>query len=233
MREYELLENSIKDIIEQREAAIKEKKIININSLNSLILKVFTTYLVSIFGDYKKYLTYIEDQACFNSEHFLATKNSKYLNFYSEIIHSQNFNSFIQNNPENKILFCSLSLSNAGKRETNITEKKNSIMGFFTKKKLFDFNVKELTETVGNSYSYSGHLSNKNISQLANISAVSENNSKVSKEFGESTSGEIRDYIVPPFFFKAPIFDIEKIEEYVNDLVKSKYKVIITIHLYQ
>jgi len=223
MKEYDLLENSIIDIIIQREIATKEKKIVNLNSLNALILKVFTTYLVNIFGDYTKCLTYIEDQACFNSEHFLATKNPKYLNFYSEIIHSQNFNSFIQNNPENKTLFSSLSLSNAGKRETNITEKKNSLMGFFTKKKLIDFNMKDITETAGISYSYSGHLSNKNISQLVNISAISENNSKVSKEFGESTSEEIREYIVPPFFFKSPIFDIEKIEEYVNELVKSRY----------
>ena len=214
----------MKDLVNQRDNAQKDKKVLNQQSINKLILTVFSTYIVGIFGDYQKYLTYLEDQACFNLDLFLSNKNSKYNNFYSDIVLSQNFNNFIQNNPQNNSLFTKIALRKSGKRQTNITtEKKMSIMNLFAKKKLIEFNVNDLTSSNISSNANSDIGSSSKVINK-DVSIVSENNSKTSNNVDQSS--EIMEYIVPPFFFKSPFFDIEKIEECVGEYGKCKFMII-------
>lgn len=149
----------------------------------------------------------------------MSNKCAKFSNFYSEIVISQNFNNFIQNNPQNNSLFTNIALRKSGKRQTNITtEKKLSILNLFAKKKLIEFNVNDLTSNISsnaNSEIGSSKIVNKD------VSIVSENNSKTSNNVDQSS--EILEYIVPPFFFKSPFFDIEKIEECVGEYGKCKF----------
>lgn len=153
MDEYEILEDSLKEIKELKDKAIKEKATINDYELNALILKVVNAYLIGLIGDYQKYLTYVDSFACFNENLFLSKKTEKYHNFYKEIIQGQNFINFLQNKPEEKYFFNKLIKFVTSKRSTNIDRESTSLLSIFTKKKLVKADLKDITIKKEETYS--------------------------------------------------------------------------------
>lgn len=166
---------------------------------------------MSILGNYHKYLSYIEDLPCFNLELFLTNINPKYSKFYSEIIQSQNFQSFIQNNPQQNELFNKLILKYSGQRKTNVNKKPSGIIGLFSKSKVLDISVKDILHNTTNSTDVN--------SKSGNNSAYSDN---FSKNIEDKSLEYINEYIVPPFFINYPLVESDKIEEYVIKFNKSK-----------
>lgn len=144
MDEYEILEDSLKEIKDLKDKAIKEKSTINDYELNALILKVLNAYLIGLIGDYQKYLTYVDSFACFNEILFLNSKPEKYHQFYREIIQSQNFMNFLQNKPQEKIFFNKLINIVTSKRNTNIDKADKSLLSIFSKKKNIKAELKDI-----------------------------------------------------------------------------------------
>jgi hypothetical protein len=49
-----------------------------------------------MFGDYRKFVSFLENIPLFNKESFFKTKSKKDIEFYDKVIESQYFNYFIQ-----------------------------------------------------------------------------------------------------------------------------------------
>lgn len=190
-------------MLEQHVTAAKEKKEINEDAVNLVILKVFCSYQYNIFGDYQKYLSFIDDYACFSSELFLSNKPQKYHNYYRFIIETQNFSYFIENHPQNHELFNKLSIRNPAARISKV--RSSGILSIFSKTKVLDLNVKDIT--VNNPI--------ENNRSSLNSSLISGDNPNSSKIVSPESS--ITELYVPPFFLTTSLLDLEKIEESISE----------------
>lgn len=251
---YEKLENSIEEIKQQRQIILKKDKKINEKAYDALIYKVFSTYLSGIFGDYQRYLTYLDDQAVFNIDSFLSNRNNQYENFYTEILKTQNFMNFIENNPKKAVFFNKICDRLYRIRKTNVNNKNRSLvlgLSIFNKKRLIEFNISDISDLLsykslnsfGNTNQNGGAHSNGNVNGNIQVQSGNNNNllniksnhiqngcgvsdsSKLSKDVSSNSnenSFETSEFLIPPFFYKSPIVDIEILEDCVNEYMKRK-----------
>ena len=213
--EWDKIEYCLKEYNTTKEEALKEKKLLNKNFMNKTFLKIFSSYLVFLFGDYMKYLTYIDGFACFNQDLFINNKSQKHKVFFLEIISTQNFSIFINNNPSKHSFFNKLVQRLSGRRTTNLQKPiPTGILGtIFNKKKYLavevkdfinnsdrDYNPYEDKKSRKSSFNYNGKdnidMNNKsNISETPNRSELnlnklnpkSMNNSGISNKSNEKS----------------------------------------------
>jgi hypothetical protein len=63
--------------------------------LTKRVRSFFVKSMVMLFGDYKKYVSTIDDSQIFNSESFVASREQKYRHYYSEMTSTGIFRSFL------------------------------------------------------------------------------------------------------------------------------------------
>lgn len=160
--------------------------------------------MAQIFGDYQKYLSFIDDYACFSNELFLSSKNQKYSSFFTDIIQTQNFSHFIHNEPQKHELFNKIALRNSGHRTTNVS-RPSGILSMFTKTKLLDLNLKDIT------------ISSQSEIKTSHNSSVLSGENQINNSKAATPDNSIVELYVPPFFLKTSLLDIEKIEESISE----------------
>lgn len=74
-------------------------------NLNKAFRQVFLLSHEEEFGDYEKYLSIIDEIPLFNNETFIKLKPSKESEYYEEILSTQNFLLFLQNNQHSEEIF--------------------------------------------------------------------------------------------------------------------------------
>ena len=229
--EYEELYTNIKDIVLMYEKIQQNpKKNISEDKLNLLVIKTFCTFLVKAFGDFQKHLSYIEGIACFNLELYLSNKPSKFVQFYTEIVQTQMFSMFLQNNPTNNVVFNKLVLrhsNNSGQKLSSKDSTKN-LMSFFKKKSsnieenmmvIDESNIAGNTGNSGNMEKNNSNNSNPN--NKSNLSYRSDSSKNNSHEISQDK--EDREYYIPPFFLDNNISDITKIEDNIKEFSKAEF----------
>jgi hypothetical protein len=75
-----------------------EKKMkIDLIKFDQNVKEIFMKAIVMMIGDYKKYVSFIDNLPLFNTDSFLLNRPSKYTNFYTELSQSQIFRQFLHN----------------------------------------------------------------------------------------------------------------------------------------
>jgi hypothetical protein len=94
-----LYEEFTKELKDMKKAIdeIKDIQTMNMTKVNKKILSLFVKEMVSLFGDYKKYVSIIDGQPLLNTPSFLSSKVEKTHKFYKELTSNQNFRHFLQN----------------------------------------------------------------------------------------------------------------------------------------
>ncbi len=86
----------------------ENKNNINLILFNQTIKEIFIKSIVLMIGDYKKYVSYIDNIPLFNTDSFLINRPNKYKAFYTELSQSQLFRHFLHNDhiqPKKKFEF--------------------------------------------------------------------------------------------------------------------------------
>jgi len=90
--------------------------------------ELFAIAMTKIFGDYLKFLTFLDDVPLFNVEGYIINRNSKDKEFYNEFSQTQIFRQFLQNNlKEQYPYFLKLTSSNNYKINKKESVKSNSV----------------------------------------------------------------------------------------------------------
>lgn len=76
---------------------IKKEKSFTQDDEHNLIQELFIKNSIYMFGDYTKYLSFIDETPLFNKESFLESKLSENRDFYDEFTEVQMFNQLVQN----------------------------------------------------------------------------------------------------------------------------------------
>ncbi len=90
---YRELESELKLII----SLCNKNNNIDFFKFDQTIKEIFTKAIVMMIGDYKKYVSFIDNLTLFNTESFLSHRPTPYKNFYTELSQSQIFRQFLHN----------------------------------------------------------------------------------------------------------------------------------------
>jgi len=91
---YEELESELKLLIK---LCNENKNKVNLFKFDQTLKDIFIKSFVTMIGDYKKYVSFIDNLPIFNSDSFLLNRPNKYKNFYTELSQSQMFRQFLHN----------------------------------------------------------------------------------------------------------------------------------------
>ncbi len=191
--------------------------------------------IISLIGEYLKYLTQINNVPIFNSNTFLANQSSKDRPFFQDFIHTQLFQQYIEDNNSEKYPYFNKHLLKFAQIANNPTNKKrkatDSIKSLF--KRSSSVSVKEQKEKSElNKSSNSIKKIENNINIVNNISrnSVNEVNDNKTNSFSRESHGnkseEIRDYsIILPYFIQEDIIkqDFNKLDMHIKEKYKGMY----------
>ena len=177
------------------------------NELDEKLREIFVLLLVQFFGDYKKYLSYLDNSALFNNDGFLSKKERSIRTFLGEIISNQNFKQFLQ-----------LSLS-----------KDNKTIIMFNKlclKYFGNINIFNKLPSKVRSSSVSASVCNNALNSSANIkkdSSLDKNNTSFTTE-NIDLNCNVDTYIINPFIFGDSLTDLEflNIENTIAEYYKNR-----------
>lgn len=159
------------------------------------IREIFLGLMSILFGDYKKYLSYIEDEAVFNSESFLYGKRKKN-KFYYDLINTQNFRQFLQNRIEDNNEFEILNNKNA----TLITQFNNESQNF--NEGIFSFMTNKRSSSVSTRV-------NSNLNERKDSINIVNNTYESSFELNDSLKyqnySDMTTFILQPYFINMNI----------------------------
>lgn len=232
------LKDTKKKITEDSKSKKPEDKL-NPYDLERNIREMFILMMVQLFGDYKKYLSYLDNVALFNSDGFLLKRDKAYNAFFSDLTSTQNFRQFLQNlDNENVVLFDKLCVRYVS--SINNAKAKRERMSF----KLQD-RSKRSSSVKNNNFSYGNHV--PQTPDLLSVRRVSGYNyGHLEKYFGETNNLGIvsnkensfnvsfmtykeyqldfkEHYIVPPLIFGGTFnqFEFLSIEESLSEHYKN------------
>jgi hypothetical protein len=240
--------NSKLDIRKKDHCDLKKKE--NTTKLIKKLRKVFLKSMVMMIGDYQKYVSYIEELPLFNNESFIDSRPEKYHNFYSELIHSQNFRYFLQTKDQlayfHKMCsrFNNFILTKGNVSIKNLKKSKNIFSSLLTRSSSVHGRNSKLNQDRSESNQRSPHInmSNNNIteslftrreslsktpnltiSKIDYSTPMGDSQSKSDME-GNKSSENVKDlFLITPYFIKHPTIrsDISKIEEYISEKYKD------------
>lgn len=81
----------------------EKKSNLNINKFDKLLKETFIKAIVMMIGDYKKFVSYIDNIPLFNTDCFLNNRSPKYKTFYTELSQSQIFRHFLHSDNINPL----------------------------------------------------------------------------------------------------------------------------------
>lgn len=216
----QMLENNI-DLLTSELKALKKVvdgrsiDTLNLYKVNKTIRSIFTKSMALLFGDYKSYVSYIDDVPLFNTESFLKNKPEKQKNFLNELTQTQNFQLFLQTK-ENYPFFDKICTRNNStmvlRRESKKTLNRSSSV-----------NKSELVRS-NNASRLSSKTPNIVINKLMqSMDAYSDSHSKSGHV--ESRSFDYQEgYLITPYYIVDPILraNVSKIEEYIAEKYRCK-----------
>jgi hypothetical protein len=196
---YDYLVKELKEIKKRVEKG-KEFSSYNINKINKKIRLHFMKSFVSLFGDYKKYVSILNGLPLLNIDSFMQTKNPDYKQFYSELVGTQIFGHFLQQKESftyfekmclryNNLPVVTRHGSTKGIRSSSISKSSTNLP---------KLNIMKVNKTPGNKRDGSNGSSD---------------------EEAESKYDALDTYIIYPNFIGSEIFnkiDVLKIEEFIN-----------------
>lgn len=184
-------------------------------------MRSFVKYL----GDYKQYLSNVSDMPLFNNELFLKNRAPKYKEFYSEIIETQIFRSFLVSEMTNLFSYFQkmcIRHNNSINNNSNYkrSNSKNMVKRSTSAVRASSFSTKQNTNTAN----VSSHniVTHKNSSFIAGESSDSQSKSSF---YELKTSDNIDTYMINPYFVNYPMLkmDIPKIEELIQEKFECIY----------
>jgi hypothetical protein len=192
----------IKKLIEK----MKEFQTINVEKMNKKIRSLFVRAFISLFGDYKKYVSILNSVPLLNVESFMLTKHKANKAFYSELISTHMFGHFIQDQEPFPYFEKMITRYNnkplITKKSSNKQIRSNSLE-----------RVSKKVLTIG------GAKSKTPRSELINDSSESSYRGEGNEV--RCDSGET--YIITPYFMAQNIFskiDLTKIEDFISNKFK-------------
>jgi hypothetical protein len=215
-----LYDDIVKELKEMKKAIdeVKDLQSINMTKIDKKILSLFVKTMVFLFGDYKKYVSVIDNQPLLNTLSFLSGKAEKSHKFYKELTDNQNFRHFLQNKQsfpyfEKMCIRYShlmLPVKKDNSRPSSVT-RSNSLIGSGknTPKK---FSI------------FGSRTPNLSLKKYTSINMEDSNSS--SRTDMDNRSAELIDtYLITQYYTQDSLFrlDSTKIEEYLNMKYKSKY----------
>ena len=231
---YSKIRNSLSNI----RKIIEKNEDINVN-YDSKIRKCFLNIFLSIFGDYDRYTTVIDNIAYFNKDTFFRKKNINNYKFDEAIIESEMFNDFIQRNclscnyEMKDNYFNKLILRNLLNEHTIIIKKRSSSYENYIEKKVKIIH----TDSIDNNNSMNGTLYEANI--LENNTSPNNNLDKKNNKLNLSILNNINntnrnsninnnnynnDFLIPPYFLQHSILfnDCNKIDELIKEFYSNE-----------
>jgi len=195
--------------------------------------------IICLIGDYIKYLTYINDLPIFNTNTFIANRDDKEKGFYQDLVSTQLFQQFIEDNcKETYPYFFKLLLRyNQSINDCNKKKKKfDSVKSLFSGKRSTSAHIKDINSNKSN---LDNSITNKskNIENINTLNII--NNSKNSVNDMNSNSGSkgnispkekggdfSEGYIIIPFFIEEELIksDFLKLDIHLREKYKSKYR---------
>ena len=100
-----------------------------LENIKKKIKKTFIKLMAFIFGDYKKYVSFIDKTPIFNTKSFIALKPEKYSEFYDTIVNTHIFKYFLQiESEENLFYFNKLCLRYSNRQYISFKNSKKKIL---------------------------------------------------------------------------------------------------------
>ena len=202
--------------------------------------------IIALIGDYMKYLTYIKDMPIFNTNTFLANRDKKENSFYQELVMSQMFLQFIENNCQEKYPYFHMLLLRFTQNTGNSKPEKKSV--FDAVKNLFKRSSSQAVKAKNASTEKSEFNSSINkfqeaetsnmISNITKININDQNSNSNSKGNEKSTlnsnsnskgNEKISDfsegYYILPFFVEEELIksDFVKLDIHLREKYKGKF----------
>lgn len=211
-------EKDITDYLKELKKFIISKKgiVFNLFEIDQKIRKIFIKSMGRLFGNYSKYLTFMDGVPLFNKESFLITKPHKEKGFYDRFSESQLFNYFLQQDVKKAFpYFSKISLRFAN--PPKIKSKTTSLISFSKKN-----STPSISIVKGNQVDQSAISGNTSAHKksLNNYSETSSNSMTAIVDMKNLDYFE--NYIIPPYFISESIIksNMYKIEE----LISLKFK---------
>jgi hypothetical protein len=220
-----LYDDIVKELKEMKKAIdeVKDLTSVNMTKINKKVLSMFVKSMVFLFGDYKKYVSVIDNQPLLNTTSFLHTKAEKTHNFYKELTSNQNFRHFLQlKQPfpyfEKMCIRYShlmVPVKKESSRPSSVTRSSSQIgSGKNTPKKFSIFGSKTPNLTLKKYSTTSANMEDSNSSSRIDL---------------DNKSGEmVETYLITQYYTQDSLFrlDSTKIEEYLNLKYKRKLYII-------
>jgi hypothetical protein len=213
-----ILDEQTKELKDMRKTVeeIKDNESMNSQKLNKKILSIFIKSMVCLFGDYKKYVSIIDNQPLLNTPSFLATKLEKTHKFYKELTSGQNFRHFLQNKQsflyfeKMCIRYCHLIVPVKNNSRPGSVTRSNSLVGSH-----------KTTPVKKKSSIFGSKTPNITFKKYINTED-SDSNSRFDME---NKSGDfVESYLITQYYTHDPLNRLEttKIEEYLSLKYKRK-----------
>ena len=226
---YSKIRNSLSNI----RKVIEKNDDIKIN-YDSKIRKCFLNIFLTIFGDYDRYTTVIDNIAYFNKSTFLKKKNINNLKFDEAIIDTEMFNDFIQRNclrsnyEMKDNYFNKLALGNLTNNNNNIKNKRPSSYEKFIEKKLTTIQ----SDSINNNNSLDGtlyevNISENNTSPNNNVDKKNTLNLSILNNINNTNRNNNNNFnnifLIPPYFLQHSILfnDLNKIDELIKEFYSN------------
>jgi len=187
--------------------------------------KIFQKSIICLIGDYLKCLTYVNDAPIFNVNSFLENKDTKHKNFYKELVSTQLFLQFLEQNSLNKHPYFNKLLL----RYNNSNHLSKNKAGNLS---LFNFgrnNIPANSNIISPLKSLTMKAPKKQLSESTNItnSTVIENKSNSgSKSKGSEGIYDFSEgYIIIPYFIDEVIIksDFNKLDIHLKEKFKGNH----------
>lgn len=206
----------------------KDKRTLDIRAMNKTVRELFVKQMISLYGDYKNYVSFIDEFPLFNTDIFLVNRSDKNHNFYLELANTQHFRQFLQNeSDDNKVYFqkmCTRYSSLINTKKKAVSKIKPSM--FFKRSS----SVSHKKSILINSSGGNGTTMNNtpNMSLHKGNSSYAEGNSDSNSKSGQSdiknsheSSGVL---MISPYFLNVPIIrsDSSRVEEILSEVYKHR-----------
>lgn len=183
-----------------------------IEAIEFSVRDIFIRSFVELFGDYVRYLSFIDEVPLFNTESFLKNRPEKDSKFYDELVQTQIFRQFLQNDAkETYPYFYRLTLRYTGSKIRN-SNRSNSVTGRKSTLRSFSQNKIQNTNNSGIIKTLLNNEKNDNNGKSQNTLNIIDNKS----------SDSIESLVLKPYFIKNNI-NITN-EKQILEIVESLYK---------
>jgi len=188
--------------------------------------------IIALIGDYMKYLTYIKDMPIFNTNTFLANRDKKENSFYQEIVQSQMFLQFIENNCQEKYPYFHMLLLRFTQNTGNSKPEKkgvfDAVKGLFKRSSSQAVKAKNAsTEKSKLNSSINNFQKAEAINMITNITKININdqNSNSNSTRNEKSSDFSEGYYILPFFVEEELIksDFAKLDIHLREKYKGKF----------